>query len=278
MSITPGIYNNLAESTYHGDRDSLSVSGAKMLLPPSCPAKYRWVQDNPRPPKSEFDFGHAAHMEALGAGPEVVVIEGDWRTKAAKEAVEQARAEGKVPLHAGEAERVKGMAAALAAHPVAPMLFANGKPEQSVFWTDERTGITRRARFDWLPGVETSSGRLLLTDYKTARSAEPGEWSRSVANFGYFMQADWYMEACRAAGVHDNPAFTFVVQEKEPPYVVQVYTLDSEALRIGRAFNNRALDIYAECATTDRWPGYSDDVQTVALPGWFTYQAEEYLA
>ena len=42
MKITkPGLYPDLDEAVYRSQTDWLSVSGAKKLLPPSCPAKFK---------------------------------------------------------------------------------------------------------------------------------------------------------------------------------------------------------------------------------------------
>ena len=88
----------MPEDAYHADPapgGSLSASGAKLLLPPSCPALYQCAGLGRRPPKAEFDYGTAAHMYVLGAGPVIVLIDApDWRTKAAQDAREEARAQG----------------------------------------------------------------------------------------------------------------------------------------------------------------------------------------
>jgi hypothetical protein len=63
------------ENTYHRDRGSLSCSGAKLLLPPSCPAKFRQRMDNPPEPKPHFDFGSVVHTLTLGAGSDYAVLE-----------------------------------------------------------------------------------------------------------------------------------------------------------------------------------------------------------
>ena len=39
--IEPGIYDKIPDEIYHGDRNSLSSTGARKLLAPSCPAKVR---------------------------------------------------------------------------------------------------------------------------------------------------------------------------------------------------------------------------------------------
>lgn len=274
--FAPGLYPDLPIETYHGDRMSLSSSGARKLLPPSCPALFRYEQDHPQPSKKTFDIGNAAHKVVLGEGPELVVIDADrWDTNAAKAAVADVRAAGGVPLKRGEYDQVLDMADAIRRHPVASALFApeSGQPEQSVFWTDGPTGITRRARFDWLP--DPRAGRLIIPDYKTCRSAEPSALARAVDEYGYHCQDDWYRAAARAADLGEDPAFVFVCQEKTAPYLVTVIELDSAARRIGAARNRRAIETYARCTETGYWPGYSDDITYLSLPVWAERRDEE---
>lgn len=271
----PGVYE-LDEATYFADPvpgRSLSVSGAKRILPPSCPAIFRWEQLNGRPSKPAFDFGHAAHLTVLGAGAPLVVVAADnWLTKAAKEQRAEAHAAGHTPILTREHEQVLAMATVLREHPIASVLFdpEHGRAEQSMFAVDQWHGVMRRSRLDWLPDTRPD-GRLILPDYKTAVSAEPRAFAKSAANFGYPMQDAWYSDLARDLELAEDVAFVFVVQEKTPPFVVTVVELDAEARRIGRERNQRALEIYAECATTDTWPGYSDDVELVSLPQWALY-------
>src|SRR5258706_418444 len=96
-TLEPGIYD-LPEDDYFARTNALSASGAKLLLPPSCPAKFRWALDHPVH-KDVFDFGSAAHKMVLGAGPVLEVIDvADWRTNKAKDAREYARMNGCVPI------------------------------------------------------------------------------------------------------------------------------------------------------------------------------------
>jgi len=277
----PGVYTMPAEA-YHRDPvpgGSLSRSGAKLLLPPSCPALFRWEQDNPPAPKAAYDFGNAAHRLVLGVGPDIEVIDAEnWRTKAAQEAKAEAHAEGLVPLLRDDYAEVKAMADALAAHPVARALFNGdtGKAEQSLFWQDERTGIWLRCRLDWLP--DASSGRTVIPDYKTTKAADLESISKALLNYGYCQQAPWYVDGVRAVGHADDVAFVFVFQEKTPPYLVTVVQPDWPAMRIGQALNRKAVDIYVECVASGRWPGYAEDVEIVSLPAWAEHRlTEEYL-
>lgn len=278
--IEPGIYPDLSIEAYHADRASLSSSGARRLLPPSCPARFRWEQDHPQPHRQVFDFGTAAHRLVLGDGPELVAIEvDDWRTKAAREERDEVRAAGGVALLAAEYDQVHAMADAIRRHPVASALFApgSGRPEQSVFWRDEQSGVMRRARFDWLP--HPRAGRLIIPDYKTCRSADPAALARAVDEYGYHQQADWYRTAAQATGLGDeHTAFVFVCQEMTAPYLVTVFEPDMVALRIGAAKNRRAIETYARCTETGHWPAYADDIPYLSLPTWAQIRdTEEYL-
>jgi len=286
-----GVYDGMAEETYHGDPvpgGSLSSSGARKLLPPSCPARFRYEADNPPPPKEHFDYGSAAHRLVLGAGAEIYAIDAkDWRTRAAQEERDLARAEGFLPMLAGDYEQVQAMAAALRAHPVASALFnpERGKPEQSLFWQDRLSGIWRRARYDWLADAGARE-RLIIPDYKTTTAADPDSIAKWIARYRYYFAAAWYLDGAVALGLDADPVFVFCFQEKEPPYLVNTVQLDADALRLGRELNRDAIGVYAACTERGEWPGYEvrldrggrmvpDPIPTISLPAWELRQLEE---
>lgn len=263
----PGVYDMDAEQ-YHA-HPSLSASGARKLLPPSCPALYRYEADHPPAPKREFDIGHAAHRLVLGAGPELAVIDAaDYKTTAARQKRDEAHARGAVPLLSHEHDQVQAMAAALRAHPLATALFqpGRGQPERSLFWLDIASGVWCRARLDWLP--ERGTRRMILPEYKSCRSAAPDNLQRAIHDYGYHQQAAWYIDGVTALGLAAEPAFVLVAQEKTPPYLVTIAEPDAVALRIGRQLNRQAINTYRECTATGSWPGYSDGVEHIGLPAW----------
>lgn len=272
-----GAYADVPEDVYHADVDSLSSSGARRLLPPSCPAIFKHERDEGRPPKAEFDFGHAAHKFVLGEGAEIISVDADdWRTKAAREVRDQAYADGKVPLLARDVAKARQMAEKVHQHPIAGPLFRSGQPEVSLYWTDKKTGVRLRARPDFVPDNGTS--RLILADYKTSNSALPRAFAKSAADYGYHQQDPWYVDGAIATGLGgDDTAFVFVVQSKTPPFVVTVMELDPTAIALGRRLNRRAIDIYAECNRTGIWPGYGDHVHLINLPTWAEHQQEDIL-
>lgn len=262
---TPGIYE-LPEALYHADRHlastlgrSLSSSGAKTLL--DCPARFAYQREHPVV-KDAYDFGHVAHARLLGHGGDVVVIDADsWRTKAAQEAREEARAAGATPILAADSARADDLVEAVHAHPVAGAIFgADGRPEQSMYWIDDETGVTCRGRVDWVHP-------LALVDLKTALVAAPSRFSRSLVDYGYALQAAWYSQGWHSLTGELLP-FIHVVVEKEPPHLVAVYQVDSDALAYGAEKASLARHIYAECESNDDWPGYSPEIELVSLPAW----------
>jgi hypothetical protein len=274
----PGIYLGVPDDQYHADPvpgGSLSSTGARELLPPSCPALFRHKRGNPQPAKKAFDFGKAAHAKVLGVGAELVVVPGErWDTKAAKQAVAEAREAGLVPVKQADMDRVDAMAAALAAHPFAGKLLrpGSGHAEASMFWVDAETQITCRTRVDLLPDAAPDTDRLIVPDYKTTASAALDDLRRSIWTFGLHQQADWIATGIRALGVHPNPTVVFVCQEKDPPYLVTVAQPDPFALKVGAHLNREARHLYRECTESGRWPGYAEDVALISLPGWVENQ------
>lgn len=263
----PGLHPDLSDADYHAQRASLSSSGARKVL--DCPVKFRYEQDHGAPEKATFDFGKVFHREVLGAGPDVRVVDaGAWTTKAAREERDDAYAMGAVPILAKDYAVILDMTAAVRRHDVAASLFdpAIGKPEQSLFHPDPVTGVLLRARYDHLD--DESTGRLLIPDLKSGRSADVASIERACHDYGYAAAAAWYGDLAVAAGLCAEYASLLVVVEKTRPHVITVAQVASVALAIGRYRNRQAIDVYAECVRTGHWPGYVPGIAHVSLPGY----------
>ena len=262
-----GIYADVPEQEYHS-HDSLSSSGARQIL--SSPAKFRYRQDHPEH-STAFDVGSYVHSLVLGVGADVVIIDAKgYTTKAAKEQRDKAYADGKTPILAADAELAEAMLYAVAQHPTAAALFAEGDPEHSLFWHDPETGVRLRARIDWL---RQGAHRLIAVDLKTTGvSASPQEWGSTAAKWKLHFQNAWYITALEQLGLCESPAFVFVNVEKEPPHLVSVTQLPESAVELGRRQMRRAIDTFAKCVAADEWPGYSTDIHVVDLPKWAYYQ------
>lgn len=267
MVAKSGIYD-LTAAEYHADPvdgGSLSSTGARRLLPPGCPALYRYWLEHPPEPSAAMNFGKAAHAMVLGAGPYVMHVNAtNYQTKNAREVRDAAKAAGWIPMLDHEYQVARDMAAAIRAHPMRRLLY--GRPETTIVWTGD--GITKRAMLDVLPPTP-KTGRLIITDYKTCTTADRDAIQRSIARYGYHQQAAWYLDGVRALGLGgDDTAFLFLFQETRPPYLVVPVELDPVALQIGRARNQQAVEIYRHCNETGVWPGHvaGDEIQMIGLP------------
>jgi hypothetical protein len=277
----PQIVDGLSAEAYHADRTSISSSGLRTLLAPGCPAQFKYDRDNPPAPKREFDLGNAVHTAVLGEGHDIVVLDyPDWKKVAAREERDAVYAAGKVPLLPKEKQQVDAMAKAVRQHPLAGPLFAPGSgiAERSLYWTDPTTGVRCRVRPDWLKEMP---GLTLAVDLKTTKDANPEAVSRAIRDYSYHQQDAMYVDGIWAALQPEDVRFIFVFVSKQAPYLITVRELTDQDRDIGRARNERALRIYADCAATDTWPDWTGpvtEIPQIGMPTWDTIrQAEEYL-
>lgn len=269
-----GIQYDLDESIYHA-HTALSSTGARRIL--ESPARFNYWRNHQQPGKQAYDVGHAVHTRVLGIGAgtvaypdEHITASGAVSTKAATVAwAEEQRARGLTPVAPAQVRRIDGMAEAVLGHPVAGPLFEQqgGHAEASVFATDSATGVEMRARFDYL-------GPTAVDLKTTAKTASVDGFARTVAAYGYDVQQGFYLHALEQAG-HERIPFVFVVVESEPPHLVGIHTIDVEWERMGAAKARRALETYAECSSTDTWPGYDPQVHLISPPTWAIYQFED---
>lgn len=276
--ILPQVVDGMPDREYHADPvdgGSLSSSGARLLVSPGCPAKFRAWLDGPPEIRHEFDVGSAAHSLALGAGARIHVIQkapdvpaDSMRTNFAKDDAAAARARGDIPLMQSDYEQVQAMVRAIEAHPQARALLMGdgGVSERSLFWVEDAWGVSCRARIDrWAPLL---SGRFAAVDYKTTGSVLPRKIVAACRDYGYWQQADFYLRGIRATGLASDAPFLFVFQEKTPPYMIQIVQLVPQALAYGHWRNEEALERYRDCTATGVWPGYehSDGILNIELP------------
>lgn len=255
---------------YHAS-PALSSSFAKALTK-YVPARARAEFQADRTSRSKV-LGSAVHTVMLGDGPELAPIDGDGRTKAVKEAKAEAIAAGKQVVTSAEYEQITGMAKALSEHAQAHALLTSGAFEQSLFW--EEDGVPCRARLDVLP-YPIEGRRMLIPDLKTAAEADDWSFAKSIGDYGYHQQADWYCRGVRALGLDPDPEFLFVVVESKAPYLVNVCALNSDAKEAGRVLNDRAIRIFRDCTASGIWPGYDTKIaQLGPTPLYYTQHMEK---
>lgn len=97
--------------------------------------------------------------------------------------------------------------------------------ETSIFTTHPQTGLGIKCKPDfYMPK------RGLLLDLKTAVSASPRHFTRTIFNMGYDLQAAYYSLVCRIAGLNVANEFHFIAVEKTSPFVTQHFVLEGDVL------------------------------------------------
>ena len=255
---------------------ALSASIAHLLVTRS--ALHAWtahprLNPNYRSEESdEFDYGRAAHNLLLeGNDKRIVGLDfADWRTKAAKEARDAARADGKVPMLQRQRNKVDAMVKIARDYVAASELagiFENGLPEQYIEWQEGATRCT--GRLDWLRG-----DKRLVMDYKTAETANPAAFIGRAIGYGYAMQEAFYRRGVKAVHGKEH-SFAFLLQEKEPPFACSLVAFDPAMQAIGDKQAEYALALWATYMARNEWPGYSPKIAHLEPPQWYAARAEE---
>lgn len=250
----------LPSDQYHAE-PRLNNSSIKQLL--KSPAHYQAYLSASREPTKAMIIGSATHTAVLEPhlfDEQYIVAPDDLdkRTKEGKTAFAELLKSGKTILTASDHAIITAIAQSVLNHFTAKTLLSTGNAEVSIY--TDIDGVPAKCRMDWLrPG--------LILDLKTTDDASPSGFSRSVAQYGYDVQAAWYIDCAKAEGLGIE-TFIFIAVEKEPPYAVGIYELDTDSIEVGRRKYQRALSIWKHCTATDEWPGYSEDIITIQMPAW----------
>ncbi len=264
-----GIHPDLPEHDYHA-HPAVSRSDIETIRR-YTPAHFKAskdgeVEDKKTPALIEGDAIHALVLEPERFERQYCEGRPEYRKKADQEWRAEMREHGIEPLNPEVYERAHRIRDAVFQHPAARLIFDRGRAEESFIGRDPRTGELCKARPDWRMEAGTP------VDFKTADDASPEAFGKSAYNYGYYIQAPYYTDVMRWAGGPDlsGSDFLFVVVEKSEPFAVAVYYADEAMVTKGRADYEQGLDRIAECRAAGEWPGYSDRVEPLSLPGWAT--------
>jgi hypothetical protein len=255
--------NDLSNESYQNDfRSYLSSSDIRRLL--RSPAHYK----NPtRFESPAMAFGSLVHTFVL----EPHVAEARYRTKSdvdgrTKEGktirdweASLATQQGIKFVNRSDYDAAVNITASVRSHLGCGSLLSGGLAEVSCV-LDGFCGVNVRIRPDYL----TDSS---VVDLKTCVDGRQDAFCRSVINFGYEVQAAFYVDIAQTFDGNKRD-FYWVAVEKEAPFAVAVYKASDAMLQYGRAQYLKAIELYKECASLDLWPAYSQQIQHLDLPGW----------
>jgi len=254
----------MTSKEYHA-HPALSSSGIRQFK--RSPAHYQaWLKDR-QTDSDALRFGRLVHCLTLDVSafdsefiikPEDV----DFRTKAGKEW--RASVGERAVVDVEEMERARAISDAIHADRDAGPMLKDGEPEVSLF--ADCGGVEVKARPDFVPAEFGEFGDALI-DIKTCADASEDEFSRSIAKYGYHIQAAHYLEVARLCGLA-RKRFIFIAVEKVAPFAIGVYELDEAAMLVALAEHRRLVKRFRECMKNDAWPAYCGGLKKISLPKW----------
>lgn len=273
--LLPGIYFDLDEEAYHSD-PALSHSGMRnILIHP-----YHYWHLSPLNPNRTFkvtdamDFGKKCHMYLLQPElfNEVYSVPGTGYFPKKK------------ILARADYNNIEEAINMIKRVPSAYDYFRNGYAEVSVFWLDPRTKIRMKMRIDYLRTFG-------IIDLKRSKEIENNPLGWTIAEHGYDIQAELYLEGLRQikdlikkkkAAIHNCPdekwlmefandpyaAFMFFFQRSQRPYVFRIIHFDKEIAENARARIETAADRYLEYITkygAEEWPAGTPEIEEFSI-------------
>lgn len=283
MIEAAGLFDDIADDVYHADpfvTPSLSSSVAKTIIGKS--PRHAWFShprlnkallDEIEKPTPAMDAGTAAHKVILGKGREIKeIVADDFRTKAAQQARDEARAAGMLPILSHRMAGVRLQREAffdqIQGTEVAD-LFNDGAGEVTGVWQDLEDAWCRM-RIDWLPNKAREGGHISLVDVKTtAGSAAPEDWQRGAFDMGYDIQDAFYQRGVREIikGVRSVTMY-FVVLEQNAPNGLSIHRFGGQAYAEAEACVDMAVSLWSTCLSQDKWPGYQVETTHIDPPKW----------
>ncbi len=265
-----GIHFELKDSVYRDD-PGVAQSDLKLMAisPAHCKAK---LDDLDEDQDTEARvFGRAFHARLLQ--PELYDSlyilkpdEYDGRKKEWKEWKEK-EAAGRELLSKEDHRRINGMRDRLLSHSTFKQAYESWDSEVSVFQEFDVSGtlVRVKGRLDLVP----REGRAIVDLKKTqVGKAHVTQWGKQVGNWGYYIQAPYYLDLFNAATQSDRSAFIHFAVEDRYPHEVGCYILDEEAMSFGRMKYQTLLIKLADCVNSGIWPGYPEHPVKISLPQW----------
>lgn len=253
-------------------RSASGISRSALWRIAESPEKFKWEQDHPSEPTQALIFGQVVHkmlLEPKTFHDDFAIIPAvDKRTKEGK-MLYQSWLIGngdKTKISAEDFRLASEMIVAVNSVPMARKLL-NGQHELPLYWTDEATGEDCKVRLDALREV---GEKLIIVDYKTTNDASTDGFMRSAIKYGYDFQTAMYIEGVKQA-LNRDADFVFIVQEKDPPYSVNILAADKLFVQRGYDRFRELLGIYHKCKVTDNWYGYlgeESQINVLGLPAW----------
>jgi len=227
-----------------------------------------------------FRLGSAVHCAVLEekefASRYILKPDCDRRTKDGKIQFAEFSAQhaDKTLLDSDEMAQVISMREAVAAHPIASRLLAEGIPEMT--WREAQPNAlgALQCRTDWFSffGCEVTNGEPYALDLKTVESLDSDafrNFERAAFSYGYHRQAGFYLPLINEILEYPVLRMYYVAVEKVEPFGVAVYKLSDDAIARGQDENIADLVRLKRSLETNDWPNIEPTIYELKLPAWY---------
>lgn len=280
----PGIYPNVDPQEYFA-LDAVNQTSLKTLLKKS-PAEAKYLHDHGIPSKKHLIFGQAAHMfiadDLKAFRDKYIIVENSFSFNAKvreKETFDQAEAEGKQIIKEKDMEAFHLIYQNLHDHEDLQYFFRRNPRarhdlvECGAVWNDPDTGLLCKAMID---RITLYKGVLAICDFKTIgeitdfKGRDNIMWS--IYNWGYHIQAAWYMDgfkhAFKAQSGEDIDVEAFILGfvGSDAPHIAAARMLGEKSIEAGRRRYRGLIQQWASYAAEDFWPTDNESIKQVDVP------------
>ncbi len=237
---------------------------------------FKW-RYHPKQFKPTASMQWGSLVDALTTTPELldelvaVSPYADYKTKAAREWRDESLAKGMIVVKQAEFDE---------ARKAADMLLESNRRSAEIFALSSTQrvigakigGVQVKGLIDLAPGTGS-----YLADLKTTNNFSLEGFAKTVATYGYHMQAGLYLELWNAMHPHDQrDGFLIIWQCSEPPYEVAVTELARHDIEAGYGYAVHLIDQLVRATKANHWPMlYEHTTPELTRPAWAAIQEEE---
>jgi len=250
------------DEEYYADpceRPSLNYSTAAIMITTSCRAAHYFhpkLGGHQKKQTGSMKLGALADALLLGGEDRIVEFDIDaWRKTADKEARDDLLAQRMIPAKTAEIASARDMVGEIRRILSADFGIAlDGQFQLALEWTEQsRLGpVLCRGKLDhW------DEGSCTIHDVKATANARPDNVQRQAVAMGYDIQAAAYISAVE----HWRPDLAGRVEfidlhcHTDEPFDVVPIRACGSFIDLGRMRWQRAIDQWAECLDSGKWPG-----------------------
>lgn len=266
--------DGLTNEQYHAMKDSVSSSGVRAAIRSPRTFYQKFVLGEVEKPNKSMQLGNYLHMALLEPNVfqskfKVMPDFGNLRTTVARDKRDawiKDLPQGAVVLDEDDYSRAMRMIDSVLSFNggMIPKMLTGSVYEKSGFARDPKTGIKMRFRPDIL-----REDLSILSDLKTTRDASESEFAKSIWNYGYATQLQFYAHGIEQIHGKRPEVLCFICVENQSPFETTIWEMDEAMKSRGDLEVRRGIDLIKECIDSGQWPGLQPNgAQMISFPSW----------